>query len=83
MDILLELASGWTRGHAADVLDWRVQEVGDVFFDLLAQARRLQSPQKGGVLDVGESAAQEAFHDVIIHYSQPRFLGELLEEGPE
>src|SRR4029077_21238731 len=75
VNILLEIASGLSGAHATQLLDRRLEQLGNVFLDLLATARRLQRCQKVWLLNVGEPAAQRALYDVIVNHGHPRFWG--------
>jgi hypothetical protein len=75
MNIFLETASRLPGAHAAQLLDRRFQQLGDVFLDLLANARLLQRGQQIWSLNVGEPAAQRALYNVIVHHGQPRYSG--------
>jgi hypothetical protein len=75
MDIFLEIPSRLAGAHAAQLLHRRFQQLGDVFLDLLANARLLLRGQQIWSPNVGEPAAQRALYNVIIHHGQPRYSG--------
>jgi hypothetical protein len=75
MDILLKIASRLSGAHAAQFLNRRFQQFGNVILDLLANARFLQRGQQIWSLNVGEPAAQRALYDVVIDHGHPRCSG--------
>jgi len=92
MNIFLEVAARLGGADGTQFFHWRLQEFGDVVLDLLAKAGISQSLAQGGLLDVGESAAQRTFHNVVIHHgtlvlgesrrgAAPRLTALLLEGG--
>jgi hypothetical protein len=80
MHVFLEVAGGRGGGHRTQILDRGLQEFRNVSLDLFAQSRSVQRLQQGRVFNVGKSAAQGAFHNVVIDHRQPRF-GELCESA--
>jgi hypothetical protein len=75
MHVFLEVAGGWGSSDRTQILDWGPQEFRNVGLDLFAQSRSVQRLQQRRILNVGKSAAQGAFHNVVIDHRQPRSLG--------
>jgi hypothetical protein len=75
MNVFLEIAAGLRSCHRAQLLYRGFQELRDELLDLFPQPWIVQSIQQGWVFNVSKSAAQGAFHNVVVDHSQPRFLG--------
>jgi hypothetical protein len=68
MDVFLEVASRLSGADAGNILDWRLEKSGNVQLDLLAQTWVFQSLAKVGLLNVGETATERTFHNIVIHH---------------
>lgn len=68
MDVFLEVAPGLRGSYRIQLVDRGLQKLGHVLFNLLADAGLLQSCQEVLILNVGESAAQRTFHDVVVDH---------------
>jgi hypothetical protein len=76
VNLFLEIVAGLCGANGTQFLDWGFQELGSIFFDLLTQPLIFESLEQCRILDMGESAAQWTFHNVIINHRQPRRLRE-------
>lgn len=74
MYVFLKVAPRLRRSDWGQVVDRGLQKFGNIFFDLLADARLFQRCQQFLVLNMGKSAAQRTFHDVIINHGSPSSL---------
>jgi hypothetical protein len=72
VNLFLEIAAGLCGADGSQFLDWGFQEFANVFFDLFAQPRILESLEQCRILDMGKSAAQRTLHNVIVNHRQPR-----------
>jgi len=71
MDILLKIPAGLGGTHRTQLINRGFQEFSKIFLNLLADSGILQSLEQFRVLDVGKSAAQRTFHDVVINQGSP------------
>jgi hypothetical protein len=55
MNVFLEVTLGLGRADAGELLDWRLEKLRDVPFDLFAEAGVLQGLPQLGLLNVGKS----------------------------
>ena len=82
MDVFLEVSAGLGRAHRAQFVDRGFQQFSDVFLDLFADAGFLEGSEKFLILNVGESAAQRTFHDVVVDHGSPSRFGDWARKGP-
>jgi hypothetical protein len=75
MHVFLKVAGRRGTGDRTQILQRGLQEFRNVGLDLFAQSQSVQRLEQGRVFNVGKSAAQGAFHNVVIDHRQPRFLG--------
>jgi hypothetical protein len=75
MHVFLKVAGRRGTGGRTQILQRGLQEFRNVGLDLFAQSQSVQRLEQGRVFNVGKSAAQGAFHNVVIDHRQPRFLG--------
>ena len=74
MYVLLEIASQLRSAHGTQLFHRGFQQLRDVLLDLLADAGFLQSCEKFLILNMGKSAAQRTFHDVVVNHGSPSSL---------
>jgi hypothetical protein len=75
MDFFLEIG-GTRRRNGTEFLDGGLQQFRDKLLDLIAQSRIVQGFQQAWVFNVGKSAAEGAFHNIVVDHRLPRFVGE-------
>jgi hypothetical protein len=71
MHVFLEAAACLGRADGREVFYRRLEKLGDIEFDLFAQAGILKRFPQFGLFDMGESATQRTFHNVIVDHGQP------------
>jgi hypothetical protein len=81
MHVFLKVTGRRGSSHRTQILHRGLQEIRNVVLDLFAQSWSVQRLQQGRVFNMRKSAAQGAFHNVVIDHHQPRFLGELCESA--
>jgi hypothetical protein len=77
MHVFLKVTGRRGSSHRTQILHRGLQEIRNVVLDLFAQSWSVQRLQQGRVFNMRKSAAQGAFHNVVIDHRQPRFIGEL------
>jgi hypothetical protein len=78
MHIFLEIAASLGRAYRCQIFDGRLQQLGDVLLNLLAQPGLMQGCEKLRVFDMGESATQRTFHNVVVNHCVPLLEREIL-----
>jgi hypothetical protein len=68
MNVFLEVTFGLGCADGGEFLDRGLEKLRDVQFDLFAQAGVLQGLPQIGLLNVGKSAIQWTFHNVVVHH---------------
>ena len=71
MHVFLKAAACLGCSDGRQVLYRRLEKLGNVEFDLLAQAGTLERLPQFGLFDMGESATQRTLHNVIVDHGQP------------